>query len=116
MMRASLWAVAVIASGVPRRARMRRKYWPRGEQLASRCHLFYGLLGALAQNRSPRRRRKGHGKVLYTVVPLSTVEPSQIDTRRCSTGTGSWRTGMRSERSGAQVPRLQDGGGRLDVP
>ena len=33
MMRASLWAVAVIASGVPRRARIRRKYWPRDEGL-----------------------------------------------------------------------------------
>ena len=29
MMRASLWAVAVTACGVPRRARLRRKYSPR---------------------------------------------------------------------------------------
>ena len=28
---------------------------------------------------SPRRRRTGRGKVLYTVVPLSTVEPGQIE-------------------------------------
>ena len=62
---------------------MRRKYWPRGEQLASRCHLFYGLLGALAQNRELHLTdRAFHAEQQSIVGVLGVVDPIMIDDQR----------------------------------
>ena len=55
----------------------------RGEQLASRCHLFHGLLGALAQNRELHLTdRAFHAEQQSIVGVLGIVDAIVIDDQR----------------------------------
>ena len=72
-MRASLWAVAVTAAGVPRRLFIRRKYWPRYDWLPWRA-------SAAMRSATVKRLltfRVPADKIRPTLMRLSGQSPSQ---------------------------------------